>query len=146
MIKPDRHTNPKYSILNISTIILTELNAFYAIKYDNLLNKIIIILGDQAKVNFPYALNFLYLLGKLSCKIIKSDNVWAQINGKKLDFLYLLIFFSFKDEKLNFKKLNKNVLKNGDIFFIFSFFKFLFSNFWSFQFVKRSDEINLLNI
>ncbi|SDI02587.1 MULTISPECIES: ABC-three component system middle component 8 [Flavobacterium] len=66
MIKPDRHTNPKYSILNISTIILTELNAFYAIKYDNLLNKIIIILGDQAKVNFPYALNFLYLLGKLN--------------------------------------------------------------------------------
>lgn len=66
MIKPDRHTNPKYSILNISTIILTELNAFYAIKYDNLLNKIIILLGDQAKVNFPYALNFLYLLGKLN--------------------------------------------------------------------------------
>jgi hypothetical protein len=66
MIKPDRHTNPKYSILNISTIILSELNAFYAIQYDNLLNRIIITLGDEAKVNFPYALNFLYLLGKLN--------------------------------------------------------------------------------
>ncbi|RVT79651.1 hypothetical protein EOD40_00635 [Flavobacterium sufflavum] len=66
MIKPDRHTNPKYSILNISTVILSELNVFYAIQYDNLLNKIITVLGDEAKVNFPYALNFLFLLGKLN--------------------------------------------------------------------------------
>lgn len=66
MIKPDRHTNPKYSILNISTVILSELNVFYAIQYDNLLNKIIVALGDEAKVNFPYALNFLFLLGKLN--------------------------------------------------------------------------------
>lgn len=66
MIKPDRHTNPKYSILNISTVILSELNVFYAIQYDNLLNKIIVSLGDEAKVNFPYALNFLFLLGKLN--------------------------------------------------------------------------------
>lgn len=66
MIKPDRHTNPKYSILNISTIVLSELNVFYSIQYDNLLNRIVNILGDEAKVNFPYALNFLFLLGKLN--------------------------------------------------------------------------------
>ena len=66
MIKPDRHTNPKFSILNISTLILTELNAFYAINYDSLLNKIVNILGEEAKINFPYALNFLFLLGKLT--------------------------------------------------------------------------------
>lgn len=66
MIRPDRHTNPKFTILNISAIILSELNEFYAIQYDNLLNKIILSLGEQAKVNFPYALNFLYLLGKLN--------------------------------------------------------------------------------
>ena len=64
MIKPDRHTNPKYSILNISTVILSELNVFYSIQYDNLLNKITDTLGDEAKMNFPYALNFLFLLGK----------------------------------------------------------------------------------
>ena len=62
MIKPDRHTNPKYSILNISTVILSELNVFYSIQYDNLLNKITDTLGDEAKMNFPYALNFLFLL------------------------------------------------------------------------------------
>lgn len=66
MIKPDRHTNPKYSILNISTVILSELNVFYSIQYDNLLNKITDTLGDEAKINFPYALNFLFLLGKLN--------------------------------------------------------------------------------
>ena len=66
MIKPDRHTNPKYSILNISTVILSELNVFYSIQYDNLLDKITDTLGDEAKINFPYALNFLFLLGKLN--------------------------------------------------------------------------------
>lgn len=66
MIKPDRHTKPKYSIINISTVILSELNIFYAIGYDNLLDRIVSILGDEAKVNFPYALNFLFLLGKLN--------------------------------------------------------------------------------
>jgi hypothetical protein len=65
MIKLDRHTNPKFSILNISALILLELNAFYAIQYDKLLIKIVNILGEEAKMNFPYALNFLFLMGKL---------------------------------------------------------------------------------
>lgn len=66
MIKLDRHSNPKFSLINISSIILSELNAFYSIQYDGLLQKVINILGEEAKVNFPYALNFLYLLGKLN--------------------------------------------------------------------------------
>jgi hypothetical protein len=65
MIKPDRYTDPKISIINISALILSELNEFYSIQYDILLNKIIVSLGDKAKNNFPYALNLLYLLGKL---------------------------------------------------------------------------------
>lgn len=66
MIKPDRHTNPKFSILNISAIILSELNKFYSVQYDVLLNKVVNTLGEEAQMNFPYALNFLYLLGKLN--------------------------------------------------------------------------------
>ena len=66
MIKLDRHSNPKFSLINISSIILSELNAFYSIQYDALLQKVLNILGEEAKVNFPYALNFLYLLGKLN--------------------------------------------------------------------------------
>jgi len=65
MIKPDRYTDPRTSIINISALVLVELNDFYAIQYDNLLNKIINNLGENARSNFPYALNLLYLLGKL---------------------------------------------------------------------------------
>ncbi|WP_410528195.1 ABC-three component system middle component 8 [Sphingobacterium sp. ML3W] len=66
MIKPDRHTNLKYSIINISSVILSELNAFYAIKYDTLMQKVLQSLGDDARINFPYALNFLYLMNQIS--------------------------------------------------------------------------------
>ncbi|MCT3663822.1 hypothetical protein HZP23_16470 [Elizabethkingia anophelis] len=65
MIKLDRHTNPEFSVINISSVILSEINTFYLIKYDALLNKVINTLGESARYNFPYALNFLYLLGKL---------------------------------------------------------------------------------
>lgn len=65
MIKPDRHTNIDFSVINISTIILSHLNKFYEISYDDLLEKVIDIIGENAKENYPYALNFLFLLGKL---------------------------------------------------------------------------------
>lgn len=65
MIKPDRYTDPRISIINISALILSELNEFYSIQYDNLLRQITLSLGDEARTNFPYALNLLYLLGKL---------------------------------------------------------------------------------
>lgn len=66
MIRPDRHTNPDYSVLNISAFILKQLNSFYAISYDSLLKKVIDNLGNESKENYPYALNFLFLLGKLN--------------------------------------------------------------------------------
>ncbi|SHE50949.1 hypothetical protein SAMN05444274_101552 [Mariniphaga anaerophila] len=65
MIKPDRHTNPDNSVINISAYILKQLNSFYDISYDKLLKKVTDDLGVSAKENYPYALNFLYLLGKL---------------------------------------------------------------------------------
>jgi hypothetical protein len=65
MIKPDRYTDPKISVINISSLILSELNDFYAIQYDNLLKKVVKVLGDDAKSNFPYALNFLFLSDRL---------------------------------------------------------------------------------
>jgi len=65
VIRPDRHTNLDYSVVNIGSFILKELNAYYDISYDKLLEKVIETLGEQAKENYPYALNFLFLLGKL---------------------------------------------------------------------------------
>lgn len=65
MIKPDRHTNIDLSVINISAYILTQLNAFYEISYDDLLSKVIDNIGEGAKENYPYALNFLFLLGRV---------------------------------------------------------------------------------
>jgi hypothetical protein len=66
MIRPDRHTNPDFSVINISALILKQLNAFYAVSYDSLSKKVIDTLGEESKENYPYALNFLFLLGKLN--------------------------------------------------------------------------------
>lgn len=65
MIKPDRHMNPDFSVLNISAFVLKQLNPFYEISYDDLLKKVIENIGEGAKENYPYALNFLYLLGRI---------------------------------------------------------------------------------
>jgi len=65
MIRPDRHTNLDYSVINISSFVLKQLNSYYSITYDSLLEKVITNIGNEAKENFPYALNFLYLLGKI---------------------------------------------------------------------------------
>lgn len=69
MIKPDRHTNPDYSVINISAFIIRQLKSQYNVSYDKLLEKVIKGMGEQAKENYPYALNFLYLLGKVNYKI-----------------------------------------------------------------------------
>ncbi len=66
MIKPDRHTNPDYSVMNISAFVLTQLNAHYAIRYDDLMAKVKNSLGEQATENYPYAVNLLFILGKLT--------------------------------------------------------------------------------
>ena len=64
MIKPDRHTNPDTSVINIGAFILKQLNSFYDITYDNLMKKVVEDLGENSKENYPYAINFLFLLGK----------------------------------------------------------------------------------
>ncbi len=66
MIKPDRHTNPDISVINISAFILKQLNMFYDISYDELMKQVVDNIGERAKENYLYALNFLYLVGKLT--------------------------------------------------------------------------------
>lgn len=75
MIKPDRYLNPDWSVLNISGFMLKRLSAKYAIEYDRLLESIQNELGDEARENFPYALNFLFLLGKI--EYIKSKDAFV---------------------------------------------------------------------
>lgn len=65
MIQPDKHTNLDFSIVNISAFIISKLRYKRATKYDELMNDVTVEIGDRASINYPYALNFLYLLGKL---------------------------------------------------------------------------------
>lgn len=82
MIKPDRHTNPDTSVLNISAFILGRLNSFYDISYDKLMAEVIGNVGEGAKENYPYALNFLYLLGKIQY-IKATDSFRYKSNATK---------------------------------------------------------------
>ncbi|QYS91991.1 hypothetical protein JJC04_05020 [Flavobacterium covae] len=68
MIKPNRHTNPDFSVINISAFIIKLLKANYNIEYGKLQNKVIQELGEKATENYPYALNFCTYLEKLNIK------------------------------------------------------------------------------
>jgi hypothetical protein len=80
MIKPDRHTNPDYSVINISAFLLNVLNANYSISYDDLLIRVIETLGEKSQENYPYALNFLFLLGKI--RYIKETDSFTSYETK----------------------------------------------------------------
>ncbi len=82
MIKPDRHTNPDLSVLNISAFILERLNSFYDISYDKMLKEVVDTIGERAKENYPYAINFLYLLGKIQY-IESTDSFRYRDNAAK---------------------------------------------------------------
>lgn len=79
MIKPDRHTNPDYSVINISAYIIKILKAHNSIDYDKLLHKVINQLGEKAKENYPYALNFLFLLNKITYQELTDTFTFNEI-------------------------------------------------------------------
>ena len=65
MIRLDKHTNLDYSVINISAWILRKLTIKGTISYDKLLEDAIDGLGERAETNYPYALNFLFMLDKI---------------------------------------------------------------------------------
>ena len=66
MIRPDRHTHLDYSVVHISAFILETLQKSRELAYDQMLSLTVKKLGKSARENYPYALNFLYILGKLA--------------------------------------------------------------------------------
>lgn len=73
MIKPDKHTNLDFSLVNVSAFLLEELRMSPTISYNELNKSVIDSIGEKAKEIYPYALNFLFLLGKLNY-LIESDS------------------------------------------------------------------------
>lgn len=77
MITAHKYLNLDISVINISSVIIAKLKEKSLIKYDDLQNYLITSVGDKSKDIFPYALNFLFLLGKLS--YIKENDTF-QLN------------------------------------------------------------------
>ena len=65
MIIPDKHMDLDTSVLRISAYILSLLKIGQEISYDILLEKTIKTLGNNTRENYPYALNFLFLMGTI---------------------------------------------------------------------------------
>lgn len=65
MITPHKYLDLDVSLLNLGGLILSMLKENEVIKYDELLEKIIMARGLNSKEVFIPTLSFLYLLGKI---------------------------------------------------------------------------------
>ncbi len=65
MLKPDKHTNPVLSIINIAGLIIEQVKNNDIVSYDDLLNKLVNLTSESVKDVFLYSLSFLYLLDKI---------------------------------------------------------------------------------
>lgn len=68
MIAPHKYLDINLSILNLGGIIINIMKDDGAIKYNELLNKVILVRGENAKEVFVQTLSFLFLLGKIEFK------------------------------------------------------------------------------
>ena len=65
MLKPDKHTNLKFSVFNIAAIIIRQLKKEEMLKYDELLATVISETTENSKELFVKASSFLFLLNKI---------------------------------------------------------------------------------
>jgi hypothetical protein len=65
MIAPHKYLDLNLSLLNLGGVILSIVKEDGVIKYDELLEKVTLTRGINAKEVFVPALSFLYLLGKI---------------------------------------------------------------------------------
>lgn len=65
MLKPDKHTNPVLSVINIAGLIVKQIKSNEIMSYDDLLISMKNQTSDSVKDVFHYSLSFLYLLDKV---------------------------------------------------------------------------------
>lgn len=65
MIAPHKYLDLNLSVLNLGGLILKIIKKDGAVKYDELLDKVILDRGESAKEVFIPTLSFLFLLGKI---------------------------------------------------------------------------------
>jgi hypothetical protein len=65
MLKPTKHLNPEYSVLNISAQSLKYVERHRTVTYRDLYERLQNKYGDAIRPLFLPALSFLYLLGRI---------------------------------------------------------------------------------
>lgn len=77
MLKPDKHTDIKYSVVYLLAVMMKEIQVNGIIKYDDLKNSLISKIGNRVNENFSLALSLLYLLGEISY-LADTDSIKAE--------------------------------------------------------------------
>ncbi len=65
MITPTKHTDIRYSVIYLSSKILKNLKQENIIKFNDLIDLLIVDLGNKVKNNINITLTFLYSLNKI---------------------------------------------------------------------------------
>ena len=65
MLKPDKHTDPKLTVVFVAGNIVGNLNKYDVLSYDDLLGVLVSDISEKVKTIFQYALSFLYITGKI---------------------------------------------------------------------------------
>ncbi len=66
MITAHKYLNLDLSVINVSALIIAKLKKNNLLKFNELLSLIVAAQGEKVREVFPYALNFLFLVGKIS--------------------------------------------------------------------------------
>jgi hypothetical protein len=65
MLKPEKYMDPNISVISLSAEIIKMLKRDGIVKYGDLVDAIIKLKGEKAKINFLPSVNFLFLLNKI---------------------------------------------------------------------------------
>lgn len=76
MLRPDKHTDIKYSIVFLSAVMMKEVLDNGIIKYDDLKNSLADKIGKGITENYDYTLSYLFILGKIEY-VDKLDSIKA---------------------------------------------------------------------
>ena len=76
MLRPDKHTDIKYSIVFLSAVMMREIIDNGIIKYDDLKISLTDKIGKGITENYEYTLSYLFMLGKVEY-VDKLDSIKA---------------------------------------------------------------------
>lgn len=76
MLRPDKHTDIKYSIVFLSAVMMKEILDNGIINYDDLKNSLTYKIGKGITENYEYTLSYLFMLGKIEY-VDKLDSIKA---------------------------------------------------------------------